>query len=667
MSTKQTSGPSKAERLTSLIYALATTPRKFTTAMIGEYLTPEGSESAREKSVERLREEIRNDFGLRLITDVIDGETRYSIDTSDWFLPEVTFSPAETAMISLAASLWKDSKLQALGLKAAARITGTSAPAPVAPFAGSLLPRLSLDEPNFRECALAVFNRKSVRFEYVAPSGDETVREVDMWGIGQRFGNWYFTGFDHTRNAQRVFRLSRVKGNFKTIIRRSGASSRDYQPRPAHFSMSQVLLDFDLSHPGHLATIEIRDDAATPLRVRALNGASTQNPLRIAYADPDSFAAELAAYGPAVKVLEPAQLAEHVADTLRAARDAQAALAEDPKITTAAFRPQRASGRGSTATQVMRNIDMIQYVVSHGVVQIKELATRYQMPVDKVREELAMIMMCGVPGGQHDELINVNDGDLEADTVTISNAALLAAPQKLAPLEAVAVLGGLNALASIPKFEHRDVLDSALEKINTAVARFDGWNGSLGFALSQVREHNIPSMLIDAVHGARVLSIDYYSAHSQSHRRRDVEPVRLVEDGATQYLRAWCRTRQDLLTFRVDRILDAKDTGEVFDRGPRHQDDEELDMRYRGSAEDLQAVLYVDDEVLPAIEAFQPTEWSSTKIGSGYLAKVRISYDLVPAPLVARHGGKIAVISPDATRDRVRGWLEEALLMYEDR
>ncbi|WP_417373662.1 helix-turn-helix transcriptional regulator [Glutamicibacter protophormiae] len=667
MSTKQSSGPSKAERLTSLIYALATTPRKFTTAMIGEYLTPEGSDAAREKSVERLREEIRNDFGLRLIAEEVDGETRYGIDTSDWFLPEVAFTPAESAMISLAASLWKDSKLQALGLKAAARITGSSVPAPVAPFAGSLLPRLSLDAPNFRECALAVFNRKTVKFSYVTAGNVESTREVDMWGIGQRFGNWYFTGFDHTRDAQRVFRLSRVKGNFKTTIRRGGTSSAGYRPRPADFSMSQVLLDFDLRNPGHLATVEIRDDAATPLRVRALNGASTQNPLRIAYADPESFAAELAAYGPAVKVLEPAPLAEQVAATLRAARDAQAQLAADPRMHAASFRPQRATGRGTTASQVLRNIDMIQYVVSHGVVQVEELAERYQMPVDKVREELAMIMMCGVPGGQHDELINVNDGDLEADTVTISNAALLAEPQKLAPLEAVAVLGGLNALASIPKFEHREVLDSALHKINAAVARFEGWNGSLGFALSQVREHDIPSQLVDAVLGSQVLSIDYYSAHSQAHQRREVEPVRLVEDGATQYLRAWCRTREDLLTFRVDRILDAKATGEVFERGPRHRDDEELDMRYRGSAEDLQAVLYVDDEELPAVESFQPTEWSSSKIGSGYLAKVRISYDLVPAPLVARHGGKIAVISPDATRERVREWLDEAIRMYEDK
>lgn len=666
MSTKQSSGPSKAERLTSLIYALATTSKKFTSAMIGEYLTPDGSDAAKEKSVERLREDIRNEFGLRLISDDVDGTIYYSIDTSDWFLPAIEFTAAESAIIALAASLWKDSKLQALGLKAAARITGGELDeATVAPIAGTLLPRLSLDEPNFRECALAVFNRKTVKFTYTTAQGVESEREVDVWGIGQRFGNWYFAGFDHKRNASRVFRLSRIKGNLKTTIRRQGPSSNGYQRRPADFNMTQVLLDFDSKNPGHLATIKILDDAGTPLIVRSISGDQGGKLFKVAYSDTESFASELAAYGPAVMVVEPQELASKVKDALSTARRAQDAFA-DPKVLEGVnFRAHRATGRGTTAAQVLRNIDMIQYVVSQGVVEIKELSRRYQMPVEKVREELAMIMMCGVPNGQHDELINVNDGDIDADTVTISNAELLASPQKLAPLEAVAVLGGLNALESIPEFEHRDILQSALSKINAAVARFEGWNGALGFALSQVQGNDIPSKLIKAIRTRNVLSIDYFSARSNSHKVRDIEPLRLVEDGPVQYLRAWCRTREDILTFRVDRILDARFTDETFDLGQRHIDDQELDLQYRGSAEDLQATVFVDEEVLPAIEAFHPTQWSSAKVGSGYLAQIQLSYDLVPAPLVARYAGKIAVVSPESTRSCVNDWLDQAIRMYE--
>ncbi|MBF6671705.1 WYL domain-containing protein [Glutamicibacter sp. FBE19] len=665
MSIKQSSGPSKAERLTSLIYALATKSRKFNAERIGEYLVPDGSADTREKALDRLKDDIRNDFGLQLDKETIDGVPYYSIDTTDWFLPPVTFSPSEAGVVALAASLWKDTKLQSLGLNAAARVTGhADAVSPVAPLAGSLVPRLSMDEPNFRDCALAVFNRKTLKFTYVSSQGSKTERIVDVWGIGQRYGNWYFTGYDHTRSDSRVFRLSRVQG--KLSNHRHNGPGSVYHPRPEGFEMNQVLLDFDLRHPGYIATIKLRGDEAIPLRAQSLNGRGTSSELHIGYSDPHSFAAELAAYGPAVQVLEPAELAEQVRGLLSEAKASQLAQQGLDAYTQAKFRPSRAAGRGTTTTQVMRNIDMIQYVVAHGAVEIQELAERYSMTVAKVREELSMIMMCGVPNGQHDELINVNDGDLDSDTVTISNAALLAEPQKLAPLEAVAVLGGLNALASIPEFEHQDILNSALAKVNSAVARFEGWNGALGFALSKARESDIPRQLVQAVRQHEVVRIDYYSASSRTHQLRDVEPVRMIEDGSIQYLRAWCRKRENMLTFRVDRILSAQTLDEHYVPSARHEDQQDVLIRYEASSDDLEVVLFVDAEILPVVEAFHPISWSTGKVDNGYLATVRFSDHQVAAPLVARHSGKLAVVSPDATREQVVLWLDEAIGMYED-
>lgn len=653
--------------MTSLIYALATTSRKFNAERIGSYLAPEGSKETREKALDRLKDDIRNDFGLQLNKEVIDGVTYYSIDTTDWFLPPVEFSPAEAGLVALAASLWKDTKLQSLGLNAAARVTGHEGDtSPVASLAGSLVPRLSLDEPNFRECALAVFNHNTLKFDYRSSNGAPSQRIVDVWGIGQRYGNWYFTGYDHTRQDTRVFRLSRVQGKFVNYRHGSGASDPSYRARPEDFDMTKVLQDFDLQNPGLVATVKLLGEEAIPLRVQAVNGRSDQDELQIGYADPHSFAQQLAGYGPAVKVLAPGELVNQVRQILGDARTAQLEQGTKNSYADTKFRPHRATGRGTTTTQVMRNIDMIQYVHAHGIVEVEELAQRYSMTVAKVREELAMIMMCGVPYGQHDELINVNDGDVESDTVTISNAALLAEPQKLAPLEAVAILGGLNALASIPEFEHQQVLNAALAKVNSAVARFDGWNGALGFALSKARENDIPQQLIQAIRAQEVVRIDYYSARSRTHQERDVEPIRLIEDGAVQYLRAWCRKRESLLTFRVDRMLCVENAGEQFALAVRHEDQQDVQIRYESSADDLEVMVHVDAEFLPVIEAFHPLSWSAGKVGAGYLANVRFSDHQVAAPLVARHSGKLTVVSPDATREHVVNWLDEAIRLYED-
>lgn len=653
--------------MTSLIYALATTSRKFNAERIGSYLAPEGSKETREKALDRLKDDIRNDFGLQLNKEVIDDVTYYSIDTTDWFLPPVEFSPAEAGLVALAASLWKDTKLQSLGLNAAARVTGHEGDtSPVASLAGSLVPRLSLDEPNFRECALAVFNHNTLKFDYRSSNGAPSQRIVDVWGIGQRYGNWYFTGYDHTRQDTRVFRLSRVQGKFVNYRHGSGASDPSYRARPEDFDMTKVLQDFDLQNPGLVATVKLLGEEAIPLRAQAVNGRSDQDELQIGYADPHSFAQQLAGYGPAVKVLAPGELVNQVRQILGDARTAQLEQGTKDSYTDTKFRPHRATGRGTTTTQVMRNIDMIQYVHAHGIVEVEELAQRYSMTVAKVREELAMIMMCGVPYGQHDELINVNDGDVESDTVTISNAALLAEPQKLAPLEAVAILGGLNALASIPEFEHQQVLNAALAKVNSAVARFDGWSGALGFALSKARENDIPQQLIQAIRAQEVVRIDYYSARSRTHQERDVEPIRLIEDGAVQYLRAWCRKRESLLTFRVDRMLSVENAGEQFALAVRHEDQQDVQIRYESSADDLEVMVHVDAEFLPVIEAFHPLSWSVGKVGAGYLANVRFSDHQVAAPLVARHSGKLTVVSPDATREHVVNWLDEAIRLYED-
>lgn len=653
--------------MTSLIYALATTSRKLNAERIGSYLAPEGSKETREKALDRLKDDIRNDFGLQLNKEVIDGVTYYSIDTTDWFLPPVEFSPAEAGLVALAASLWKDTKLQSLGLNAAARVTGHEGDtSPVASLAGSLVPRLSLDEPNFRECALAVFNHNTLKFDYRSSNGALSQRIVDVWGIGQRYGNWYFTGYDHTRQDTRVFRLSRVQGKFVNYRHGSGASDPSYRARPEDFDMTKVLQDFDLQNPGLVATVKLLGEEAIPLRAQAVNGRSDQDELQIGYADPHSFAQQLAGYGPAVKVLAPGELVNQVRQILGDARTAQLEQGTKDSYADTKFRPHRATGRGTTTTQVMRNIDMIQYVHAHGIVEVEELAQRYSMTVAKVREELAMIMMCGVPYGQHDELINVNDGDVESDTVTISNAALLAEPQKLAPLEAVAILGGLNALASIPEFEHQQVLNAALAKVNSAVARFDGWNGALGFALSKARENDIPQQLIQAIRAQEVVRIDYYSARSRTHQERDVEPIRLIEDGAVQYLRAWCRKRESLLTFRVDRMLCVENAGEQFALAMRHEDQQDVQIRYESSADDLEVMVHVDAEFLPVIEAFHPLSWSAGKVVAGYLANVRFSDHQVAAPLVARHSGKLTVVSPDATREHVVNWLDEAIRLYED-
>jgi predicted DNA-binding transcriptional regulator YafY len=58
----------------------------------------------------------------------------------------------------------------------------------------------------------AAHRRRRVRLRYRAAHGEETVREVDVYGVVCREGVWYAVGFDHLRTDLRTFRVDRMLG-----------------------------------------------------------------------------------------------------------------------------------------------------------------------------------------------------------------------------------------------------------------------------------------------------------------------------------------------------------------------------------------------------------------------------------------------------------------------
>ena len=57
----------------------------------------------------------------------------------------------------------------------------------------------------------AAHQRRRVRLRYRAARGEETAREVDVYGVVCREGTWYAVGFDHLRAGLRTFRVDRVR------------------------------------------------------------------------------------------------------------------------------------------------------------------------------------------------------------------------------------------------------------------------------------------------------------------------------------------------------------------------------------------------------------------------------------------------------------------------
>ena len=71
-------------------------------------------------------------------------------------------------------------------------------------------------------------------------------------------------------------------------------------------------------------------------------------------------------------------------------------------------------------------------------------------------------------------------------------------------------------------------------------------------------------VLLDAIHRRRVVHIRYAGLARGEDTERDVEPLGLVRLGKWWLVSAYCRLRQDLRSFRSDRILAAVAGDEIF-------------------------------------------------------------------------------------------------------
>ena len=56
----------------------------------------------------------------------------------------------------------------------------------------------------------ATHRRRRVRLRYRTARGEETAREVDVYGVVSRAGTWYAIGYDHLRADVRTFRVDRM-------------------------------------------------------------------------------------------------------------------------------------------------------------------------------------------------------------------------------------------------------------------------------------------------------------------------------------------------------------------------------------------------------------------------------------------------------------------------
>jgi proteasome accessory factor B len=309
-------GPAaKTERLMNLVLCLLYTRRPLPKSRIRQMVEAyqrAASDEAFDRMFERDKDELR-ELGIPLVTEdlnsIFDDEPGYRIDQREYALPDIHFEPDELAVLGLASRTWAQASLAGPAAEALRKLRASG----IERDADSLIgiePRLGTVEPAFEATKNAVLDRVPVRFRYhTGGSAASIERHIQPWGLAAWHGRWYLTAYDLDRRAPRVFRLSRIDGR----VERDGPPG-SYEIPAGHNARDMIRTEV----PGgdlQPAVIRVRQGAGHILRRRARTVGQvddTWSLIDVDYTDADSFADELAGYGPDIVVEQPPDLADLV-------------------------------------------------------------------------------------------------------------------------------------------------------------------------------------------------------------------------------------------------------------------------------------------------------------------------------------------------------------------
>ena len=312
----------KSERLLNLLIMLLVQRRPIAKERIRELLYPDSRPEAFEKMFERDKDELRSlgvPVDVAAVDPLFDDEVGYRIPPEAFALPDIELTPEEAAVVGLASRVWQHATMAQATSDAVRKLSAAGIDVDLDAL-DIAQPLLTADEPAFETCWLAVCERTAIEFDYQRPDDDAPrTRHVQPWGVVRYAGRWYVVGHDRERDAERVFRLSRVQGDVR-LVGPPGA----YEV-PPDTDVREIARRMAPSTPTEHAVLLVREGAGHGFRRSAAR-------VEIGVPGPDEasrwdrvellrpamgLADEVLAHGPDVVLLEPERLRSQVVARLQ--------------------------------------------------------------------------------------------------------------------------------------------------------------------------------------------------------------------------------------------------------------------------------------------------------------------------------------------------------------
>ena len=123
--------------------------------------------------------------------------------------------------------------------------------------------------------------------------------------------------------------------------------------------------------------------------------------------------------------------------------------------------------------QLPRLLALVPYLLSRPGVQLSVVADTFGISEDRLRKDLNLLWVCGLPGHGPGDLIDV---EFEGDTVTLLEPAGVTRPLRLTVDEALALIVALRALADTPGLSERVAVHKSSVRLRADVKTMIFWS-----------------------------------------------------------------------------------------------------------------------------------------------------------------------------------------------
>ena len=597
------------------------------------------------------------------------GEELYTLSEKQYFLPALDMSDGEISALHSCLSLLDGQFAYAEPLRLALQnlTLGRENPANDAALASTTIRLVGSDyspeiAARIAKLETAITKRRTVTFEYYTMSRDEeSTRVVDPYALVWNGGQWYLVGHAHEREALRVFRLTRIRGEIKFTSRRErdfevpeDFDASIYRTRP-EWQYGEIDGEAELwVHPtaawwversfGHAGEVDHHDDGSITFRTP--------------YAGVTWISAWICGMNGLVRPMGPAELVEDVQRSV--AQIAEAHEGPSPKLPREQVRVEAeevARRRRPTAPVSAEQFAMLQALMSdllascgtgrEADVPKSVIMERYGFDERALQEAVDLLMLVNFGAGAYAMYAEIHDDVIHVETEP--DGEVFRKPARLSPLEAKALMLALDLLGPLVAATASSDLTSVRAKLVDAFGVYS--NPTVPATAPSKDDQRVLTKLTKGLRERRVLTLEYWSQSRGALSERDVEPLALQRLKQHWYLVAWCQDADDIRSFRLDRIKEITVTRRKC--GERDVDLSDYLADTPQTLEEMPrttAVRFAPDAARVIVE--NRSDATLLKDGSAVL-RLATAGDQWLIEEILKYRGQATVVAPDDLRARV--------------